>query len=1199
MLQVLILSSEITPFARTGQIADAVAELARALRALGHDVRVAMPRYGRVNREWLHAALDAFPVPLDAHGELAAVLQGTLEPGIPVYFIENARLFDREGIYLYPDDAERFIFFSRAALEMLPRLGWQPDIIHANDWQTALVPNWLKTIYASAPFFQRTASVYTIHNLAYQGVFDQRVLDIAGLTRYGVIAHPEVPRELNDAVDFMARGILFADALNTVSATYAREIQTAAQGEKLDPILRMRAARLRGILNGIDYHRDDPAADLALPQRFDAEHLSARAENKRALQGQAGLAENPTAPLLAMVAPLEDEQGYDLVEDVIDHLLALDIQFLVVGAGDAHYRKVFADLHAQYPKQVAAFFNADDALVRRVMAGSDMLLLPARFAPDTTTQLLALHYGCVPIVRAVGSLADAVADLEPATGRGTGFVFQAYERWALFAAVVRALESYRRPDEWRALQQRGMAQDFSWRAAAGSYVEMYDFALDKQRAAVEREAHLAREIARTAQIMATLPERIAPLRDLVYNLWWSWHPDALALFEKIDAELWMRTNHNPVKLLRQVTPQHVRALAEDADFVAHYDRVMSAFRGYMHPSGTWFASTYPYASDRTVAYFSAEFGLHESLPIYSGGLGVLAGDHTKESSDLGVPLVGVGFLYPQGYFRQELDAWGNQNASYDKLNFAEAPAVPARDEHGKEIVISVDLPGRKVYAKVWQIQVGRVPLYLMDTDVEANAETDRELSARLYGGDHEMRIMQEIVLGIGGVRVLRALGLHPSAYHMNEGHSTFLILELRRELAAQGARCDEAAQIVNAHAIFTVHTPVAAGNDAFSPELMDKYFGAYYPLLGISRDEFLNLARQDHLFSMTVLGLRGAGQRNGVSRLHGQVSRELWRSLWWNRTVDQVPIGHITNGVHTATWLAPELNELYARVLGAEWYAALDQPQLWAQLRGADAEWWRVHVERKHKLVEYVRARVAQRLERLRAPRAEIDAARQVLNPDALTLGFARRFATYKRAVLLFRDSERLKRLLNHPERPLQIIFAGKAHPADEPGKDLIRQVLRHAQAPGFTGRVVFLEDYGMDDARFLVSGVDVWLNNPRRPLEASGTSGEKAALNGILNLSIADGWWAEGYNGANGWVIGDPNRVFDSHDAQDWADAQALYDLLETQVVPLYYERGADGLPRGWAAKAVEAIRTLAPAFSARRMVKEYVARYLNAMIP
>ena len=696
-------------------------------------------------------------------------------------------------------------------------------------------------------------------------------------------------------------------------------------------------------------------------------------------------------------------------------------------------------------------------------------------------------------------------------------------------------------------------------------------------------------------VFPTIPQRIERLHELAFNLWWTWHAAAQELYATIDAELWERTEHNAVRTLMEASVERLLALANDPAFVARYDEVLAEFDAYMHPESTWFSRTYPEQAGKTVAYFSAEFGLHESLPIYSGGLGILSGDHCKEASDLGLPFVGVGFLYPQGYFRQRITREGRQEALYEKLHFSDVPAVPAVNPEGREFTISVDLPGRTVYAKVWRIQAGRIPLYLMDTDVEPNALPDRTLSARLYGGDHEMRIAQEIMLGIGGVRAMRALGLDPMIWHMNEGHSAFLGLERCRELV-QGldVSFDVAREIASANAIFTTHTPVAAGNDAFNYDLIDKYFGGYWPQLRLDREGFHSLARQEtgwgSAFSMTVLALRLSAQHNGVSRLHGDVSRRMWRFLWPDAELDETPIGSITNGVHTATWIAPRMDALFRRYLGEDWYERLDDPALWENVKEIpDGELWETHRELKGALIEYARRRLARQRLRVGEGAGEVASAATLLDQNALTLGFARRFATYKRATLLFQDPGRLARLLNDPERPVQIIFAGKAHPNDQPGQDFIRQVYEFSRRPEFEGRVVFLEDYDIDMARRLVSGADVWLNTPIRPHEASGTSGQKAGLNGLPNCSILDGWWEEGYNGGNGWAIGE-RRDYQDDDTRDVNDAQALYTILEREIVPLYFERGLDGVPHNWVAVMKEAIRTVAPLFSMRRMVKEYV---------
>ncbi len=698
-------------------------------------------------------------------------------------------------------------------------------------------------------------------------------------------------------------------------------------------------------------------------------------------------------------------------------------------------------------------------------------------------------------------------------------------------------------------------------------------------------------------VFPVIPARISRLHELAYNLWWSWNADAQNLYQTIDAALWQGGQHNPVRLLREVAPERLQALAEDQAFLAQYDQVMQTFDAYMNDGHTWFAQTHPEQRDQTIAYFSMEFGLHESLPIYSGGLGILSGDHCKEASDLGLPLVAVGFLYPQGYFSQRINADGMQEATYNKLHFSEVSATPAVTPDGEEIAINVDLPGRKVYAKVWKVAVGRITLLLLDTDVAPNAPNDRVLAAHLYGGDHEMRISQEIVLGIGGVRALRALGLKPALWHMNEGHAAFLGLERIRELVSEASLTfAEAREAVAANAVFTTHTPVPAGNDAFGLDLIDRFFNNFWGQLGLNRDEFMDLARQDQSwgpsYSMTVLALRLSDQHNGVSKLHGDVSRRMWQFLWPGVDVDEAPITSITNGVHTTTWLAPALGQFYDRALGPTWRQRVDDRQVWEPImQASDKELWDIHNQLKAELIAYVRERVKQHRLRLGEGAWQIAEAENLLDPQAFTIGFARRFATYKRATLLFRDLERIRRLLQSTERPVQIIFAGKAHPADEPGKALIQQVYRLSRQPGFAGRVVFLEDYDMDMARKLVAGVDLWLNNPIRPYEASGTSGEKASLNGVPNCSILDGWWVEGYNGKNGWAFGE-QREYQNAELQAEADALALYAVLEQDIIPSFFERDAQGLPTRWLRVMKEAIRTLAPEFSMARMVKEYTER-------
>jgi glycogen phosphorylase len=697
----------------------------------------------------------------------------------------------------------------------------------------------------------------------------------------------------------------------------------------------------------------------------------------------------------------------------------------------------------------------------------------------------------------------------------------------------------------------------------------------------------------TADLLFTpMPRRISRLRELAYNLWWSWHPEAQELFRQVDPELWEEDYHNPVDFLRDVRQRRLEAVAEDASYLSQFDQVMDAFDRYMSAINTWFARTYPDANGTTIAYFSAEFGLHESLPIYSGGLGVLAGDHAKEASDIGLPFVAVGFLYPQGYFRQTLDHSGWQEATYNKLNFANVAAAPALTPDGHEVVVEVELPGRTIYAKVYRIQVGRIPLFLMDTDIHPNSAQDRELSARLYGGDHEMRVAQEIVLGIGGVRALRQMGINPNVWHMNEGHSAFLVLELAREMVKAGTPFAEAMEHIQAESIFTTHTPVPAGNDAFPLPLIEKYFWQYWSQLGLSRDEFVNVALQQQswgpTFAMTVLALKGSERHNGVSKLHGHVARGMWNWLYEGKPQDDVPITSITNGVHTATWLAPEIRRLFEAYMGKDWEDRLDDVAMWQKIREMpDAVLWQTRQSLKKQLVEFARARTRARHMRL----GTTPVVWPVLDENAFTIGFARRFATYKRATLLFKDVERLKAILNRWDRPMQIIFAGKAHPADEPGKLFIQQVYQMSQQPGFLGKILFIEEYDMCVARKLVQGVDIWLNTPRRPYEASGTSGQKASLNGAPNLSILDGWWPEAYNGKNGWAIG-KEREYANLDEQDWNDSLHLYHLLENEVLPPFYDRASDGVPHNWMTISKEAIATVAPVFSTRRMVKEYATR-------
>jgi len=700
---------------------------------------------------------------------------------------------------------------------------------------------------------------------------------------------------------------------------------------------------------------------------------------------------------------------------------------------------------------------------------------------------------------------------------------------------------------------------------------------------------------KTLSLSGKIPQRLARVEEVAYNFWWSWHREARDLFKMLDYPLWRSTSHNPVKMLQEVAPERLQELARDPIFLRQYDAVLMALDADLANGHLWFPKQYPDLTERPVAYFSAEFGLHQSLPTYAGGLGVLAGDHCKEASDIGLPFIAVGFLYEMGYFRQRVNADGWQEAIYPRFKPEEVAVREALCEDGTCLFVPVEIGDRTVYLQVWHVQVGRTQLYLMDADHDQNAPWDRELTARLYGGDQEMRIQQEIVLGIGGVQLLRALGIDPIVFHLNEGHSSFLVLERVRELVEAGHSLDEAREIVRETSVFTTHTPVPAGHDIFPFHLMEKYFHTYWPRLGLSREEFLALGSHEgdrHGFNMTLLALRMCGRSNGVSRLHGEVSRRMWHPVWPDVPVEKVPITHITNGIHVPSWISNAMNRIYRKYLDPDWIERQDDSTLAERILDVpDEELWAAHLHLKRKLMTLIRERARQRrIEGLMNPE-QVLCAGTFLDPEALIIGFARRFATYKRATLIFHNLERLKRLLHDRYRPVQFIFAGKAHPADEGGKRLIQQVYNIAKDPAIGGRIAFIEDYDMQVARYLVQGVDLWLNNPRRPREASGTSGQKVATNGIPNLSVLDGWWAEGYNGANGWAIV-PDEQTDDPAAQDAADAVVLYRLLEDEVVPLFYKRDADNVPRGWVRVMKEAIRTTLPQFCTRRMVKEYTER-------
>ncbi|MGC9469038.1 MAG: alpha-glucan family phosphorylase [Anaerolineae bacterium] len=698
-------------------------------------------------------------------------------------------------------------------------------------------------------------------------------------------------------------------------------------------------------------------------------------------------------------------------------------------------------------------------------------------------------------------------------------------------------------------------------------------------------------------IAQKLTPRLARIKELAYNFWWSWHRPSRDLFKQLDRTLWTTTRHNPVRILRETPDERIRELTKDPSFLRDFDAVMMELDRETKDGHPWYKQAYPGLGEFPIAYFSLEFGLHSSLPIYSGGLGVLSGDHTKEASDLGLPFVAVGFLYEQGYFRQRLDHSGWQEAIYPPLNPDEVALRQITAEEDACGAILVEVGDRMICLRLWEVLVGRARLYLIDAGVDENAPWDRQLTARLYGGDREMRIQQEVLLGIGGVRVLRALGIQPQVWHINEGHSAFMVLERAREYVSQGMSFEQARARVQASTVFTTHTPVPAGHDAFDFGLIDKYFHDVWPQLGLSRDEFLALGSHDPgygpAFNMTKLALMMSGRANGVSELHGEVSRRMWHNLWPDRQVEEVPIGSVTNGVHLPSWTGEAIHRLYRKYVSPDWMRRQDDPLLWSRIEEIpDDELWEAHVYLKGKMFSTIRERARQDWISRTAPPEQLLASGIFLDPNALVIGFARRFATYKRANLIFKDVDRLLELVHDPYRPVQVIFAGKAHPADDPGKLLLQQIYNYARDPKFGGRIGFVDDYDMHVARYLVQGVDVWLNTPRRPNEASGTSGMKAAFNGVLNLSILDGWWAEAYNGRNGWAI-DPKIETNDWQAQDQADAAALYRILEEQVVPLFYQRDRDYVPRGWVAMMREAIRTIGPQFSTRRMVKEYTDEY------
>jgi starch phosphorylase len=702
---------------------------------------------------------------------------------------------------------------------------------------------------------------------------------------------------------------------------------------------------------------------------------------------------------------------------------------------------------------------------------------------------------------------------------------------------------------------------------------------------------------RTFVIVPSLPEQLEPLRQLAYNVWWAWNAPATELFRRLDSDLWERTGHNPIALLGQISQQRLEQAARDDAYTAALYRVMDSFYVYMK-GRTWFDERYPQQRGETIAYFSAEFGLHESMPIYSGGLGVLAGDHLKSASDLGIPLVGVGPMYRQGYFDQQITQDGRQLEFYKTYDFHAWPATPVAGGDGMPVQIDVRLGEQTLHARIWRVNVGRVRLFLLDADVPDNPPELRVITSRLYGGDSEMRIRQEILLGVGGMRALRAMNINPAVSHMNEGHAAFLAVErVRQTMVDQRMSFAEAREAVTAGNLFTTHTPVPAGIDRFEPDLFEANFGWMAAELGISLGELLALGREnpaqaDETFCMAILALRLARRSNGVSKLHGEVSRAMWKHCWPDVPPQEVPITHVTNGIHIRSWLSAPMAELFDQYLGPNWAEDPQAAERWKRVEDIpDAELWRVHERRRERLIAVIRNRLREQCLRRGSPPAEIKAADEVLDPKALTIGFARRFAPYKRATLLFRNPDRLAALLRDGERPVQFVYSGKAHPKDGAGKDLVSEIAEACKAPEFRRRIVLLENYDINVARELVTGVDVWLNNPLRPHEASGTSGMKVPANGGLHLSCLDGWWPEAYDGENGWTIGD-GLLYDDREYQDHVESEALYNLLEREVVPMFYERTVDGLPRRWIRRVKAAMRTICPVFSTHRMLREYAER-------
>ncbi len=696
-------------------------------------------------------------------------------------------------------------------------------------------------------------------------------------------------------------------------------------------------------------------------------------------------------------------------------------------------------------------------------------------------------------------------------------------------------------------------------------------------------------------VIPQLPERIERLSDIANNLWWSWNTDFLRLFEGIDKDLWEACEKNPVKFLKMISQDKIEEIVNDQNFLNKYDAIVSNFDAYMESKDTWYSKNHPDCKDELISYFSAEYGLDQTVPIYSGGLGILSGDHLKSASDLGIPFVAIGLLYKNGYFHQRINSKGEQLSEYHDIDLYNLPIQPVKDMVGDDLLVEMPMLGKRLFLKIWQINVGRIKLYLMDSDIDKNEECFRDITLKLYGGDREMRIRQEIVLGMAGVKVLKSLGYNPSVYHMNEGHSSFLILELIKNIMQEkNISFDMAKEIATVQTVFTTHTPVPAGNDIFELNLVEKYFSDFWGELGISKEEFMKMGMPgnslENGFNMGILALKIAGKKNGVSKLHGEVSRELFSEVWPNIAEDESPITYVTNGIHTCSWLASNLKDLYNDYFPAFWQDNIQDDSVWENIEKIPNDrLWAEHVARKEKLIREIKDNLTSRYLNSGLGYDQVAEIVNKLDPNAFTIGFARRFATYKRATLIFEDLPRLTQLLNNPERPVQIIFAGKAHPHDREGQALIKRIHEISLMPEFKGKIFILENYNIGLSRYLISGVDVWLNNPRRPMEASGTSGEKAAVNGVINFSVLDGWWCEGYNGENGWTIG-TNAQYDTYEEQDKADSNSLYHNLETRIIPAYYNKNENGISDEWMRYMKNSIKTTGGKYSTSRMVIDYV---------